>query len=123
MDYLDEQLNAMAQKPEFKLSDLADDAEQPVRNHTVVPSYKHDEAEEDYNSLENRLKNIRKNLNFDQCLEELDQTNLQKGSKKDEKEVARDSLKDKYRSFIANMKMPAAETECTTKDLEDKSQL
>ena len=60
----------MAQKPEFKLSDLNDEYEEPTRDRDVPPSFKQDE-EEDYNSLENRLKNIRKNLNLDQCLEEI----------------------------------------------------
>ena len=61
----------MAQKAEFKLSDLADEVEEPTRDKDALPSFKPDE-EEDFNSLENRLKNIRKNLNFDQCLDEID---------------------------------------------------
>lgn len=69
-DYLDEQLNAVAHKPEFKLSDLNDEHEEPMREKDVQPSFKQDE-EADFNSLENRLKNIRKNLNFDQCMDEI----------------------------------------------------
>ena len=69
------------------------------------------------------MKNIRKNLNFDQCLDEIDQQKQQKPNSNDEKEIGSDSLKDKYRSFIANLKIPAPEADSSMKDLEDKSQL
>ena len=64
IDDLDEQLNRVAQKEEFKLSDLNNDFEVPTRDHDAANRVKIDE-EEDLDSLEARLKNIRKNLNFE----------------------------------------------------------
>ena len=74
IDYLDRQLNAVATNPEFKLSDLNNDevAEpRPVRESDGHAQLKQGLEEEDFNSLENRLKNIRKNLNFDQAIEQV----------------------------------------------------
>ena len=122
IDYLDEQLNMIGQQEEFKLSDLNNDFEVPSRDHDAVNRVKMDE-EEDLNSLEARLKNIRKNLNFEgPTLHEMNENN--KNEEKDneanrqEPAAGKDSLKDKYKSFISNLQIRNPDQETNAQHLD-----